>query len=73
MAQGTFVPTSQLPTEPNARGGNCKQVALGTNTGAVYILYNLAVSWKKKYKNYEEIQFGFQEILKKTTQQQNYR
>lgn len=44
MEQGTFVSPSQLPAGPTAWGGNCKQVALGTNTGAVYILYNFSIT-----------------------------
>ena len=46
MVQGTFVPPSQLdvPISPGPAGGHCKQVALATVTGAVYIFYNMAVS-----------------------------
>ncbi|KAK7104667.1 uncharacterized protein [Littorina saxatilis] len=46
MAQGVFVPSSQLsmPASPGAGGGHYKQVALGTDTGAIYIFYNMAIS-----------------------------
>lgn len=46
MAQGTFVPSSQLDVgnNPVSAGGSCKQVALGTITGAIYIFYNMAIT-----------------------------
>ncbi|KAL8589732.1 hypothetical protein ACOMHN_027240 [Nucella lapillus] len=46
MAEGVFIPPSQLDVAGSGvpPGGACKQVALGTATGAIYIFYNMAIT-----------------------------